>query len=148
MLIFLFLFSTFVIVHCELYAVLVDTSKFWFNYRHAANALSIYSTLKQWNVPDNNIIIMLSEDIACNTRNVQPGYAYKKVSRENNIYQDVEIDYRGPETNVKNLLSVLTGLHADNTPASKRLSSDKNSTVLVYLTGHGGDGFLKFQDFV
>ena len=31
-------------------------------------------------------------------------------------------------------------------PRSKRLLSDSGSNVLVYLTGHGGDDFLKFQD--
>ena len=31
-------------------------------------------------------------------------------------------------------------------PRSKRLLSDARSNVLVYLTGHGGDEFLKFQD--
>lgn len=31
-------------------------------------------------------------------------------------------------------------------PPNKRLGSDASSNVLVYLTGHGGDGFLKFQD--
>jgi len=29
---------------------------------------------------------------------------------------------------------------------SKRLLTDSGSNVLVYMTGHGGDGFLKFQD--
>lgn len=28
----------------------------------------------------------------------------------------------------------------------RRLLSDSQSNVLIYLTGHGGDGFLKFQD--
>ena len=31
-------------------------------------------------------------------------------------------------------------------PKSKRLLSDSRSNVFVYLTGHGGDEFLKFQD--
>ena len=31
-------------------------------------------------------------------------------------------------------------------PRSKRLLSDDRSNILVYMTGHGGDGFLKFQD--
>lgn len=34
----------------------------------------------------------------------------------------------------------------ENVPNSKRLNSDQNSNVLLYLTGHGGDEFLKFQD--
>jgi phosphatidylinositol glycan class K len=33
-----------------------------------------------------------------------------------------------------------------NTPRSKRLLSDDRSNILVYMTGHGGDEFLKFQD--
>lgn len=32
------------------------------------------------------------------------------------------------------------------TAKSKKLLSDERSNVLIYLTGHGGDGFLKFQD--
>jgi phosphatidylinositol glycan class K len=31
-------------------------------------------------------------------------------------------------------------------PPSKHLLSDASSNIFVYLTGHGGDGFLKFQD--
>lgn len=31
-------------------------------------------------------------------------------------------------------------------PRSKRLLSDAGSNVLVYLAGHGGDDFMKFQD--
>ncbi len=32
-------------------------------------------------------------------------------------------------------------------PQSKRMMSDDRSNVLVYMTGHGGNGFLKFQDY-
>jgi phosphatidylinositol glycan class K len=32
------------------------------------------------------------------------------------------------------------------TPQSKRLATDEQSNVLIYMTGHGGDNFLKFQD--
>lgn len=31
-------------------------------------------------------------------------------------------------------------------PRSKRLLSDEGSHILLYMTGHGGDEFLKFQD--
>jgi phosphatidylinositol glycan class K len=31
-------------------------------------------------------------------------------------------------------------------PRSKRLLSDERSNVFVYMTGHGGNEFLKFQD--
>jgi GPI-anchor transamidase subunit K len=32
------------------------------------------------------------------------------------------------------------------TPSSKLLRTDAASNVLIYMSGHGGDGFLKFQD--
>lgn len=32
------------------------------------------------------------------------------------------------------------------TARSKRLLSDEKSNILIYMTGHGGDNFLKFQD--
>ena len=47
---------------------------------------------------------------------------------------------------VENFIRVLTGRLPASTPRSKRLLTDDRSNVLVYMTGHGGDGFLKFQD--
>lgn len=40
----------------------------------------------------------------------------------------------------------ILGRLPESTPASKRLMTDSNSNILVYMTGHGGDEFLKFQD--
>lgn len=44
------------------------------------------------------------------------------------------------------LVRLLTGQLDEHTPRNKRLLSDQQSNVLLYLTGHGGVGFLKFQD--
>ncbi len=45
------------------------------------------------------------------------------------------------------LLSLFdSGRIVPGTPTSKRLLSDENSNVLIYMTGHGGNGYLKFQD--
>mmetsp|Transcript_17929 Transcript_17929/g.44466 ORF Transcript_17929/g.44466 Transcript_17929/m.44466 type:complete len:264 (+) Transcript_17929:521-1312(+) len=59
---------------------------------------------------------------------------------------DIEVDYRSYEVNVENFIRVMTGRVDDGVPASKKLLSDSQSNVLVYMTGHGGDEFLKFQD--
>lgn len=56
------------------------------------------------------------------------------------------MDYRGYEVTVENFLRVLTGRHENAVPRSKRLLSDEGSHILLYMTGHGGDEFLKFQD--
>jgi phosphatidylinositol glycan class K len=59
---------------------------------------------------------------------------------------NVEVDYRGYEVTVESFIRVLTGRHDEDVPRSKRLLTDDRSNVLIFMTGHGGDDFLKFQD--
>ncbi|EDO38885.1 predicted protein [Nematostella vectensis] len=133
--------------HTNNWAVLVCTSRFWFNYRHVANVLSVYRSVKRLGIPDSHIILMTADDMACNARNPQPGTVYNNVNQHINLYgDDVEVDYRGYDVTVENFIRVLTGRLPDSAPRSKRLLSDERSNILVYMTGHGGDGFLKFQD--
>ena len=49
------------------------TSRFWFNYRHAANALALYRVLRRLGVPDARIVLLLADDMPCNARNARPG---------------------------------------------------------------------------
>ncbi|CAI9716935.1 GPI-anchor transamidase-like [Octopus vulgaris] len=134
--------------HTNNWAVLVDTSRFWFNYRHVANVLSIYRSVKRLGIPDSHIILMVADDMACNARNPHPGTVFNNANQHINVYgDDVEVDYRGYEVTVENFVRVLTGRLPPSTPRSKRLLSDERSNILVYdWGGHGGDGFLKFQD--
>ncbi|RIB18152.1 peptidase C13 family-domain-containing protein [Gigaspora rosea] len=133
--------------HTNNWAVLVCTSRFWFNYRHIANTLSMYRTVKRLGIPDSNIVLMLADDVACNPRNVFPATVFNNAGRYLDLYGDnVEVDYRGYEVTVENFIRVLTGRVAPDTPRSKRLLSDDRSNILVYMTGHGGNEFLKFQD--
>uniref|UniRef100_A0A4W4FGG8 GPI-anchor transamidase n=1 Tax=Electrophorus electricus TaxID=8005 RepID=A0A4W4FGG8_ELEEL len=133
--------------HTNNWAVLVCTSRFWFNYRHVANVLSVYRSVKRLGIPDSHIVLMLADDMACNHRNPKPATVFSHKNMELNVYgDDVEVDYRGYEVTVENFLRVLTGRLPPSTPRSKRLLSDDRSNILIYLTGHGGNGFLKFQD--
>ena len=133
--------------HTENWAVLVCTSRFWFNYRHIANTLAVYRSLKRLGMPDSRIILMLADDMACNPRNVDPGSVYADDVQRLDLYGDsIEVDYRGYEVNVESFIRVLTGRHKAGTPPSKRLLTSAGSNVLIYMTGHGGDEFLKFQD--
>eukprot|EP00798_Chlamydomonas_sp_ICE-L_P001352 gene1352-32714_t len=100
--------------HTNNWAVLVDTSRNWLNYR---------------------------------ARNPYPAEIYNNESHAINLYHgNVEVDYRGYEVTVENFLRVLTGRHDPAVPRSKRLLSDAGSNILVYMTGHGGNEFIKFQD--
>ncbi|KAK0636582.1 peptidase C13 family-domain-containing protein [Bombardia bombarda] len=133
--------------HTSNWAVLVSTSRFWFNYRHLANVLSIYRTVKRLGIPDSQIILMLPDDMACNPRNAFPGTVYSNADRAVDLYGDnIEVDYRGYEVTVENFIRLLTDRVGDEMPRSKRLLTDDRSNILVYMTGHGGNEFLKFQD--
>lgn len=140
--------------HTSNWAVLVSTSRFWFNYRHMANVLSLYRTVKRLGIPDSQIILMLPDDMACNPRNTFPGAVFNDKSRDLDLYDDkeqqgiggIEVDYRGHEVTVENFIRLLTDRWPADYPRSKRLMTDERSNILIYMTGHGGNEFLKFQD--
>ncbi|OAX41273.1 hypothetical protein K503DRAFT_520132 [Rhizopogon vinicolor AM-OR11-026] len=133
--------------HTNNWAVLVCASRYWFNYRHMANALGMYRTVKRLGIPDSNIILMLADDVACNTRNKFAGSVYAEAGRRLDLYgENIEVDYRGYEVTVENFIRLLTGRVDPSMPRSKRLLTDDRSNIFVYMTGHGGNEFLKFQD--
>lgn len=86
--------------HSDNWAILVNTSRYWFNYRHATNIFTLYQVLKrQGGFDDRHLIVMSPDDFACNPRNAFPGTLLaterdsKKVERE--LLQDpdnVQVD--------------------------------------------------------
>jgi len=140
--------------HTSNVAVIVSSSRYWFNYRHVTNALSIYHLLKRGGISDDNIVLMLADDIPCNTRNVYRGKIFARGAnggRGEDLMQDVEVDFSGTDVTVDAFLRVLLGRPLDGIGESEihRRSlpqMDENTNVFVYLTGHGGDNFFKFQD--
>lgn len=69
--------------------VQVDTSRFWNNYRHIANALSLYHSVKRLGIPDSQIILMLADQMPCNSRNCFPGEVFNSRSQKINLYVSV-----------------------------------------------------------
>ncbi|KAF8191737.1 peptidase C13 family-domain-containing protein [Pholiota molesta] len=111
------------------------------------NNWAVYRTVKRLGIPDSNIILMLADDASCNSRNKVPGSVYASPGQHLDLYGDnIEVDYRGYEVTVENFIRVLTGRMDSSVPRSKRLLSNERSNVFVYMTGHGGNEFLKFQD--
>lgn len=89
--------------------MLVDTSRFWFNYRHVANVLSIYRSVKRLGIPDSQIILMVADDMACNPRNPRPATVFNNDDQQINVYgDDVEVDYRGYEVSTEGFCFILT----------------------------------------
>jgi GPI-anchor transamidase subunit K len=145
--------------HTSNYAVILSASRYWFNYRHNSNALSIYKLLKQNGFDDENIILMLADDFITNPRNpvkngifTKPGVTQQLQQQQQHLVNsildpiDTEIDYRGEDVTVQNFVNVLLGIQPANMPHVPVLQTDEDSHILIYMTGHGGDQFFKFLD--
>jgi GPI-anchor transamidase subunit K len=141
--------------HSSNYAVIVSSSRYWFNYRHNANALSIYQMIRHYGFTDENIILMLADEFAVNPRNPVKNRVFNTatdtlqrwktgIQRPSLLTDDTEIDYRGEDVTVECFINVLTGRSGNG--VLPVLESDENSNVLIYMTGHSGDQFFKFQD--
>ena len=59
---------------------------------------------------------------------------------------NVEVDYSQEEVNVQSFVGLLTARPNAANRFKKQLNSNSNSSVLIYMTGHGGDEFFKFHD--
>lgn len=131
------------------WAVLLCTSRFYFNYRHLVNTLAVYHTIRKAGFPQERIIFMnAEEDVTCDNRNPLSGVLKSNIGVDffRNFSEIVEIDYKGSDVSIDNFLNVLIGRHSPEVPLSQRLQSGPDSNVFIYMTGHGGDEFFKFQD--
>ena len=67
-------------------------------------------------IPDSQIILMLADDMACNSRNSFPAEIFNNEDHKLNLYgENIEVDYRGYEVNVESVIRVLTGMLYRNT---------------------------------
>ena len=116
--------------------------------RHSVNALAMYEVVRSKGIPDSHIVLMLAGFPATDPRNRFPGRLFmNSETRRNVVGPDVGVDASDLGVNVASFLAVLTGQnHKEGVPQNLRLQSNENSSVLVFLTGHGGDQFLKFHD--
>jgi phosphatidylinositol glycan class K len=136
--------------------MIVSSSRYWFNYRHVINALSIYQLIKANGIPDSNIVLMLADEYAVNPRNPFKNRMLAAGPNGPTLFDaDVQIDYRGDDVRVESFVRALTGRslllplqdqNLQNGVDQPVLATDQDSNILIYLTGHGGDSFFKFQD--
>lgn len=153
--------------HSSNHAVILSSSRYWFNYRHTANALSLYQMLRGAGFDDDHIVLMIADEFGVNPRNPVKNRIYntahdtaaqlqqqphQRHHHSHSFYErpplmldDTQLDYRGEDVTVDNFVRVLTGRGGIN-QTMPVLNSDENSNVFVYMTGHGGDQFFKFQD--
>ncbi len=122
-------------------AVIAGTSSGWINYRHQADALTLYTLLRENGVADDHIILMTYDDIPTLPENPFRGDIHN-VPRGRNIRSGAVVDYYGPAVTAATLKNVLTGKKTTSTPVV--LESNASTDVFVYISGHGDPGAITF----
>lgn len=119
------------------YSVLISTSFLYHNYRHNSNVVALKRLLMDNGYEGRHICAFTRDDVTGDSRNPYKeegllcvgDYLLRRgrdfaVERRSSTYWDV--------------LALLSGKDA------KLLGLDESSNLLIYITGHGGEGFIKF----
>jgi ABC-type branched-subunit amino acid transport system substrate-binding protein/glycosylphosphatidylinositol transamidase (GPIT) subunit GPI8 len=125
----------------DLRAVIVGPSQGWKNYRHQADALTVYTLLRANGVADDHIILMTYDDIPTLPENPLRGDIHN-IPRGANIRVGAAIDYTGANVTAATLKSVLAGRATAAAPVV--LESNESTDVLVYIASHGTPGGITF----
>lgn len=118
----------------EKYAVLVQGSHGWNNYRHQADVLNVYQMLRRNGFDDSHIILVLDKTLGSDPKNPEPG-----VIRAENGGKDLlggsTIDYHNGDISPADISNILLGVKTDRTPVV--LPKDAGQNVLLFWSGHG-----------
>ena len=122
------------------WALVIGTSDTWDNYRHQADALSIYQMLKRHGYDDDHIVLILADNIAYDPQNIYPGevYVVPKGEGGENVYKDVVVDYRLNDIPLGALRKIILGEKSEEFPHV--FNADEHSNIFMYWCGHGNRG--------
>lgn len=123
-------------------AVVVGPSAGWTNYRHQADALGVYTMLRENGVPEEKIILILYDDVPYAAENPIKGDVHNIPAGENLRY-DAVVDYSGREVTPATLEAVLSGKATETAPVV--LESDSGTDLFVYIASHGEPGGISFS---
>ncbi|MFA4876631.1 MAG: C13 family peptidase [Methanoregula sp.] len=122
-------------------AVLVGPSRGWINYRHQADALTVYTLLRQNGVDDDHIILMIYDDIPNAPENPLKGDIHN-IPKGNNIRYGAEVDYSGSRVTPGVLRNVISGNKTPSSPVV--VESNASTDLFVYVASHGAPGMIVF----
>ncbi len=116
------------------YAVLVQGSHEWENYRHEADVLNIYQMLKTNGYDDDHIILITADDCANAAENSDRG-AVRTDPNGKNLREGAVIDYKNADLTPQDICNILKGVKTDKTPVV--LPADAGQNVFFFWSGHG-----------
>ncbi|GFY44535.1 legumain [Trichonephila inaurata madagascariensis] len=131
----------------KLWAVLVAGSSTWDNYRHQADICHSYQIMKNHGIPDERIIVLMTDDLAQNEQNPTPGIIINHPNGKD-VYKGVPKDYTGEAVTPQNFMAVLRGdkQAVAGVGSEKVLKSGPKDHVFVYFADHGAPGIIAFPE--
>ena len=122
------------------YAVLVQGSDGYINYRHQADVLSVYQALRRGGFPDDHIILIIDATMASHPNNPQPGTVRTSPNGPDllsgaDVLPKAEVDYDSRNLTARDIANILKGNQTSTTPVV--LPQGDGHNVLFYWSGHG-----------
>ena len=123
------------------YAVLVQGSNGWNNYRHQADVLSVYQMLKKNGYDDDHIILIIDKSLAQDSNNPEQGIIRTKDGGKD-LLEGAVIDYDNAALTPADISNILQGVKTSKTSIvlPSPLPSEglgKAPNILLYWSGHG-----------
>ncbi|THD22189.1 Legumain [Fasciola hepatica] len=125
------------------WVVLVAGSNGWSNYRHQADICHAYQLLRGNGIPPENIITMIYDDVANNTKNPFPGKVFNDY-QHTDVYAGVKIDYRGENVTPDMFLRALNGDRKLKESGFKVVESGPEDNVFVFFSGRKAPNLIAF----
>ena len=143
----------------EQYAVLIQGSNGWNNYRHQADVLSVYQMLKNNGFDDDHIILIIDKALATDPKNPEQGIIRAEDDGPN-LYSNVVVDYDNADVTPADICKMLLGNHQKAQAASRvkpcktvavkpcktvavkpcktvALTASRAPNILLFWSGHG-----------
>ena len=116
------------------YALLVQGSNGWNNYRHQADVLSMYQLLRKNGYDDDHIIIIIDKALANDKKNTEAGII-RAADDGPDLLANTVIDYDNVTLSPADISNILLGNKTAATPVV--LPKDAGQNVLLFWSGHG-----------
>lgn len=134
------------------YAVLVQGSEGFKNYRHQADVLSVYQLLRRGGFDDDHIILIIDEALANSSDNPEKGVIRAAMYAPDLLggtdaamgYPKAVVDYDAATLTPADISSILLGEQSDRLPTV--LPRDAGQNVFFYWSGHGRTGEFSWRD--
>ncbi|OAG29664.1 phosphatidylinositol glycan, class K [Nematocida displodere] len=122
------------LVACRNKAILINCSWQYENYRHFSNVRALQSILQGHGYAAEDIAVFMKQDLLADKRNTM-----EKLCIGDSLLEEGK-DYT-PKRRSSSYFDILNLISGDD---PVMLGADGTTNLLIYLTGHGGDGFIKY----